>query len=94
MLSAWIKGTGGIKITPKGGRWLSPWGRIDIGNAAGVAVLAKALPDMRDEYNCFAVSPTLPVGDNGQFSSSVPGKNQQKNLTTETRFVPCKNNHQ
>jgi hypothetical protein len=28
-----------------------------IGNAAGVAVLAaKALPDMRDEYNCFAVS--------------------------------------
>jgi hypothetical protein len=29
MLSAWIKGTGGIKITPKGGRWLSPWGRID-----------------------------------------------------------------
>jgi endoglucanase len=58
MLASWVKGGGGVTITPKGGRWLSPWGSNRYAaNAAGIAMLAaRALPDMRDEYQCFAVS--------------------------------------
>lgn len=58
MLDSWIEGKGGIKITPKGGRWLSPWGSNRyMANAAGIAMLAaEALPDAKERYQCFAVS--------------------------------------
>jgi hypothetical protein len=50
-----------------------------IGNAAGVAVAAKALPDMRDEYNCFAVSQLHYLWEiTVNLSSSVPGKSPSK----------------
>jgi hypothetical protein len=60
MLASWIEG---VVCTQ---RWssLSPWGSNRyMANAAGVAVLAaKALPDMRDKYNCFAVSQPITSG--------------------------------
>jgi hypothetical protein len=41
MLASWIEGKV-VEITPKGGRWLSPWGSNRyMANAAGVAVLAR-----------------------------------------------------
>jgi hypothetical protein len=81
MLKAWMNAEQGIKITPAGARWLSPWGSNRyLANAAGIAVLAaKAIPEKAEIYNKFAASQLHYLwGDSGRSFVAGFGKDPPK----------------
>ena len=87
-LRAWIDGTGEVKVSPAGGRWVTEWGSNRyIGNVAGLAIMARDVyeEDMRQQLECFAVSQVFYLlGDAGHsmmvgFGNNPPKKPHHRN---------------
>lgn len=91
MLNNWVHGYGGIKITPKGQRFLSQWGSNRyVANAAAVALMAAPhMGELGQSAKCFAVSQLHYLwGDSGR--SFVVGFGKSPPMRPHHRNAACK----
>jgi hypothetical protein len=90
MMMSWINAEQGVKITPGGAHWLSPWGSNRYAaNSAGIAVLAaRAIPEKADIFNKYAASQLHYIwGDTGR--SYVVGFGKDPPLRPHHRNSAC-----
>jgi hypothetical protein len=90
MMMSWVEGKEGIKITPGGAHWLSPWGSNRYAaNSAGIAVLAaRAIPEKAQIFNKYAASQLHYMwGDSGR--SFVAGFGKDPPLRPHHRNSAC-----